>query len=118
MSATTYQKGLWAEALAEIFLRLKAYRILEKRYKTPVGEIDILATRKNTLIAIEVKARKSREDALYAINTKTQNRIVRALEYYVSHNPKWADKNFRFDIITIKLPFFIAHVDNAWRPRS
>ena len=118
MTATTYQKGLWAEALAKIFLIVKGYRILKCRYKTPVGEIDILASKKNALIAVEVKARQSFEDAITAVQANTKNRIARALEYFITHNPKWADKDLRFDVITIKLPFFIRHIDNAWRPRS
>ncbi len=113
-----YKNGLWAEFAAEIFLIVKGYRILERRYKAPVGEIDILAVKNNTLIAVEVKARRDAESALYAVTPKSRERIERAVSYYISRRPQWADKDVRFDVITIKLPFFIAHMDNAWRPRS
>ena len=85
MSVTTkerlkrYRSGLWAEFVAEVFLMVTVYRILERRYKTPVGEIDILACRKNTLIAVEVKARRNRRDALYAVTGASQGRIERAV---------------------------------------
>lgn len=113
-----YKKGLWAEFAAEIFLMVKGYRVLERRYKTPVGEIDILAAKKRALVAVEVKARGDTQSALYAVTYKNRSRIERALSYYISRHPQWADKDVRFDVITIKLPFFIAHIDNAWRPRS
>jgi putative endonuclease len=57
MTKTTYQTGLAAEKLCRLALRLKFYRILAERYKTPVGEIDIIAARDNSIIAVEVKAR-------------------------------------------------------------
>lgn len=121
MSATkkqTYQKGMWAENLAELFLKIKGYRIIERRYKTPVGEIDILAMKHAALIAVEVKARDSHDDAAYAVTPKTQNRIARAMDFYLSQHSYHVGRDIRFDVITIKSPFFIRHIDNAWRPRS
>ena len=51
--------GRRAETLAAWYLRLKGYRIIESRYKTPVGEIDLIARRWGTTVFVEVKARKS-----------------------------------------------------------
>lgn len=113
-----YKKGLWAENIAALYLRLHGYRILNMRYKTSVGEIDILARRGKTLIAVEVKARDTYERAVQAVTPSTRNRIQNALMYYVSHNTKYANSDFRFDVITIKMPFFIRHIDNAWQARA
>ena len=61
------RQGLWAERLAEILLRLKGYRILDRRYRTKVGEIDLIARRGKRLAFVEVKRRKSQDEALDAI---------------------------------------------------
>lgn len=113
-----YKKGLWAELLASLYLRIKGYQIVEMRYKTPVGEIDILARKRNMLVAVEVKVRESFADALFAVTDKSQNRIARALEFYLTHHSRAGVTDFRFDVITIKMPFFIRHIDNAWQSRA
>ena len=53
--------GRKGETLAAWFLRLKGYRILESRYKTPVGEIDLIARRWGTTVFVEVKSRSGRQ---------------------------------------------------------
>ena len=113
-----YKKGLWAEFIAELFLIIKGYRILARRYKTSFGEIDLVALKGKAIIAIEVKARESFTDALYAVNARSRSRIEKTLSYFLAHNPRYVEKNLRFDVITIKLPFFIRHIDNALRPRA
>src|SRR5690606_32199585 len=69
--------GQRSEALAAFFLQLKFYRIRDRRYKTPGGEIDVVAERGGTIVFVEVKSRlkaASEAEALEAIN---QARIIR-----------------------------------------
>jgi putative endonuclease len=54
-----YKLGHFAEFLAVIFLFLKGYSILQRRYRSPFGEIDLIAKRGQTMIFCEVKARKN-----------------------------------------------------------
>jgi putative endonuclease len=61
-----FKTGLSAETRAAAFLMAKGYRILAKRFRTPYGEIDIVARRRNLLAFIEVKARASLDEAAYA----------------------------------------------------
>ena len=68
MTKTTYQTGLAAESICRLALPLKFYSILAERYKTPVGEIDIIARRGNTVVAVEVKARATREATVWSIS--------------------------------------------------
>ncbi len=117
-SATSYSKGLWSETLAAWFLRLKGYRILEERYKTPVGEIDLIAQKGTVLAFVEVKARKLMDDALQAVTPRMKTRISRAAQYYISQNPESASQDMRFDLIAVAPPFYCQHLDNAWRPVS
>lgn len=116
--AQRYRKGLWAETLAALFLVLKGYTILARRFKTPVGEIDILAAKGATLVVVEVKARDSVAKAMDAVTPHSRGRIERAAQFFLARHPVHAEKNIRFDVITIKLPFLICHIDNAWRPRA
>ena len=57
-----FRLGLSAESRAAMFLIAKAYRIVARRWKTPFGEIDIVARRRHTLVFVEVKARASIDD--------------------------------------------------------
>jgi len=111
-----HRRGHMAESVAAVFLMLKGYRILSRRYKTPVGEIDIIARRGNAVVFVEVKTRKAIDTALESVTVKMKRRIERAGEYYLSTHPAEVGRDLRFDVIAISLPFFIRHLDNAWRP--
>ena len=64
-----YRKGVWAERIAAIFLIAKGYRVLAMRYKSKMGEVDIIAKRGQLIIAVEVKARRSIDEAVHAVNS-------------------------------------------------
>lgn len=112
---TSYQRGLRAEFLAKLFLRLKGYRVLCQRYKTPVGEIDLIATRGKTLVFIEVKARETITAALESVSTRQQERIMRAGLYFISSSPKYNQYTLRFDAICVGSTFLPKHLENAWQ---
>jgi putative endonuclease len=67
--------GLSAESRAAIFLVAKGYRIVARRWKTPVGEIDIVARRRRALVFVEVKARERADDAAEAVTERSKRRI-------------------------------------------
>jgi putative endonuclease len=113
-----YETGLSAERFAALILRLKGYRILARRYKTPVGEIDLIAGRGKMLAFIEVKARLRLEDALAATTPAMRQRIVRAAYYFIAGHPMLAEREMCFDLIAFRPPFYWRHLDNAWRPAA
>jgi len=117
-SKNSYQYGLWAEHWAAFLLRMKGYKIIAQRYKTPVGEIDLIISRRDVIAFVEVKARKDLAQALHSVTPSMQKRIVRAAEYFLSQTPDASDKVLRFDLVAIAGPFSIEHLDNAWRPAS
>ena len=83
-----YEKaGRMAETLAVNYLRLKGYKILEQRFKTRDGEIDIIAQHKDCLVIVEVKQRQSRLDAHESITRAAQHRIDAAADIYIGDNP-------------------------------
>lgn len=115
MTRTSYQTGLIAERMCRIALRLKFYRILAERYKTPMGEIDIVAARGNSVVAVEVKARATREEAVESISAQQRERIGRALQDFIMRNPRFARADLRFDVMLAMPRRWPLHIRNAWR---
>lgn len=103
-----------AEYVAMIYLIFKGYHIIKHRYKTPVGEIDILARKRDTLIAVEVKYRHHIHDALASISPHAQKRIINAAKWYISKQTRQNFSTIRMDAIVIGR-FAIKHLDNAWQ---
>jgi putative endonuclease len=114
-SVETHKTGLFAETLAVIFLRLRGWRILSRRFKTNVGEIDIIAKRGKQIAFIEVKRRRTIDDALMCLSPNAITRIRRAAEWFLKSRPEFADKcDMRFDLIAIAPYARIRHIPNAF----
>ena len=100
---TSYTIGLWSEFLARWFLRFHGYRILKSRYitgkNTNRAEIDIIARRKNTIVFVEVKCRKTIDAAWDAITPTQSIRLRRAAETFLI-NMHWMG-DARFDVIVV-----------------
>jgi putative endonuclease len=79
----------------------KGYRILAKRFKTPYGEIDLVAKKRNLIAFIEVKARARLDDAAYAVTPRQQQRIIEAAQAWLMAHPEHAEFELRFDAILI-----------------
>lgn len=106
--------GRRGEGLAALFLQLKLYRILARRVKTPVGEIDLIASRFGTIAFVEVKSRSfshQEADALLAVNRR---RILRAAEAWLSRNPERMRDTLRFDVIFLAPFAWPRHLKNAF----
>lgn len=99
--------------MAALYLMLKGYRIQTIRYKTKVGEIDLVAKKGEYLCFVEVKYRQSIDDALAAVRPQSQARIRRASEHYLLG--KGAESSsVRFDVIGLTPQFKIRHEKNAF----
>lgn len=106
--------GLRAEAVAAWYLRLKGYRILETRYRTPVGEIDLVARRWGTLVFVEVKARATEGEYAMALEAVNAQRISRAAGHYLAHRRLTIDTSMRFDVIFLAPRRWPRHLINAF----
>jgi len=111
---TAEKRGRNAEVLAALLLRLKGYRILERRFRSKRGEIDIIAKRRNVTAFVEVKARKSVEDALHSLSFSQRRRIEAAAEDWIKKT-KFVNGSLRFDIIAVAPRAVPSHITNAWR---
>ena len=96
-----FRTGISAESRAAAWLTAKGYRILAKRFRTPHGEIDIVAQRRNLVAFIEVKARASLDDAAYAVTPRQQARIIAAAQAWLMAHPEHAEFDLRFDALLI-----------------
>jgi putative endonuclease len=96
-----FRTGLSAESRAAAFLIVKGFRILARRWRSPVGEIDIVARRRNTLVFVEVKAREKLDDAAEAVIARQQRRIIAAAEAWLAKHPEDANSDIRFDVVLV-----------------
>ena len=94
-----YRHGLFAETVAVLLLRLKGHRIVARRYKTPVGEIDLVALKGKRLAFVEVKRRKTVDEAAFSVTAKQRRRIVRAAQYWLASHPAFAGHDIAFDVV-------------------
>ena len=109
------RRGQFGEMLAALYLRAKLYRILARRAKTPLGEIDLVAQRGDTLVFVEVKTRARAEDEADAHAAVNRSRIVRAGKWYLSRDPRLAGLTVRFDLIFLGGLSFPHHIPNAFQ---
>ncbi|MEK0082178.1 YraN family protein [Benzoatithermus flavus] len=107
--------GRLAETLAAWVLRLEGYRILARRYATPVGEIDLVARRGDLVLFVEVKHRPRAALAIEALLPQQQRRIARAAAWFLQHRPSLAGCAVRFDLIATAPWRLPRHVVDVWR---
>lgn len=113
-----YRRGLLAEWLACALLLVKGYRLLAWRYKTPVGEIDLIMRTRHAVIFVEVKARHNKADALAAITPQNQQRVARAAQYYIQQHPKYAAADQRLDAVAVPWYGWPHHMHHAFHHSS
>ncbi len=92
------------------------YRIVASRYRSPLGEIDIIASRGDILALIEVKARSSRREAIEAIHFRQRERLQRAARDFLARHPRFHRHNIRFDVMLVAPRRWPVHIKDAWWP--
>jgi putative endonuclease len=85
-----YRHGLFAETIAALLLRLKGHRIIARRYKTPVDEIDLVALKGKRLAFVEVKQRKTFDEAGWSLPTRAGGAS------WLAGHPDFAGPRYRF----------------------
>lgn len=100
-NASRHRTGIAAEAAAERLLKTRGYHILNKRYRTPAGEIDLIAKRQNLITFVEVKSRPTLGDAAWAISPRQQQRIAGAADYWLQQHPQMVFDDITFDAVLV-----------------
>jgi putative endonuclease len=107
-------RGRRAETLAAWYLRLKGYRVLARRYRTPVGEIDLIVRRRRQVAFVEVKMRETRDDAVFAVSPLSRRRIARAAAMWLAAHPAASGLDLRFDVVLAAPRRWPRHLANAF----
>ncbi|MBF0569845.1 MAG: YraN family protein [Candidatus Omnitrophica bacterium] len=98
----SHKLGKDGEAFALDFLSAQGYKILETNYRVKMGEIDVIADDKGTVVFIEVKARtEGGWDAFEAVHRGKQRKIVRVAESYLVEKFGRVDVRSRFDVLAV-----------------
>jgi putative endonuclease len=94
--------GQWGEDLAAHFLQRKGLKILARNLRTPVGEIDIVARQKKTLVLVEVKTRRTTGygTPAEAVGPRKQRQIIRAAQWYLA-DAELDHLQPRFDVVSV-----------------
>src|SRR5437763_14844039 len=109
-----FRRGLSAETRAAVVLLLKGYRILARRWQSPVGEIDIVARRRRVLVFVEVKARARLDDAAEAVSERQRRRIAAAAQAWLAWHPEHASAEIRFDAVLVLPRRWPRHIPAAF----
>ena len=104
MTQKRLQFGREGESVAVAFLKKKGYRILEKNFRSKVGEIDIIAEQAGVIVFIEVKARSNHEfgHPFNAVTPAKQKKIVQTAQTFLAQK-RIVDKPMRFDVVALTL---------------
>ncbi len=111
-----YAKGREGEARAAEMLQRRGYTILNRRFRSPAGEIDLVALNGCHLAFVEVKARRYLCDAAYSVTARQQRRIADAAGYWLQSFPDHLDKDMSFDAVLIGSHGQSEHIQDAFRP--
>ena len=109
-----FRLGISAESRAAAWLIAHGYRILARRWKSPLGEIDIVAARRHLLIFVEVKARADLDDAAESVTEQQRRRIAAAAEAWLAAFPQPSIRDMRFDAILVAPGRLPRHIPAAF----
>lgn len=98
---SNHNTGLEAEARALAFLRGEGFALIAQRYRNAYGEIDLVLSKQSALHFVEVKARKSLDDGLYALSAKQQQRIWNCALGFLAEHPQYETYTAQIDLIAI-----------------
>ncbi len=105
--------GRRAEWIAALLLRVQGFAILERRFKAPSGEVDLVAKRGRLLVFAEVKSRERMDDALAAVTPAGRRRVSAGAGMFLARRPDLAACDMRYDIIAVS-GWRLRHIKAAW----
>jgi putative endonuclease len=109
------RRGRRGEAIAAWFLRLKGWRIVGRRIKTPRGEIDLVARRGRQVVFVEVKWRARAEELDLAVDIHRLRRVAAAADSLAARYAAGGE-DVRIDVLLLAPGRWPRHIVNAWQP--
>ena len=116
MKAKIDKVGTEYETMAARYLCTHDYTILARNYRTPFGEVDLIAQKDGVLVYVEVKYRSSNDygDPLEAVDRRKQRQICKVANYHYAGYAAGQEMDCRFDVIGIYGDGSIRHIPNAF----
>lgn len=108
------RRGRLAEHVAAIWLIAKGYRLIARRVRTPVGEVDLLMRRREVLVFVEVKARPTLDSGLAALHLRQQRRCAAAARWLAPRHG-WPGAVMRHDAVVIRPWALPRHLVAIWQ---
>lgn len=93
---------------------IKGFRIVARRWRSPMGEIDLVARRRRLLVFAEVKAREHFDAAAEALSGRQRRRIIAGAEAWLATHGEDASCEIRFDVILVAPKRLPRHIVNAF----
>jgi putative endonuclease len=110
--------GKEGEKVAERYLRKKGYRVVERNYRCPAGEVDLIVLDRRVIVFVEVKTRTDHRfgTPLEAVESRKQRKMIQAAQFFISQK-KLHQRDARFDVVGISWPGgdpVVQHIQNAF----
>lgn len=109
----SWLQGHFAEYRALVYLVLRGYRLIARRFKCPLGEIDLIVSKGPHLLFVEVKFRQTLKEAAEALSWHQRQRLVRAGKFFLMKRPH-PTAQIRFDVILINRYYQLEHHPHAF----
>lgn len=111
----SYFFGLLAEYYVIILFFFMGYIPIKHRFKTKLGEIDLIFKKGNYIIAVEVKARSNLSlQAEEVVGRRQFHRIINSLKIFLNKYKKYSNLDIRIDVVLVHKNFMIKHIKNIW----
>ena len=107
------RRGHFGETVAALYLQLQGWRIVARRVRTHVGEVDLVARRRRTTLFVEVKTRATRAELDFAIDQHRLSRVAAAAGMLAPRFARPGD-DIRIDVILLAPWSLPRHIRNAW----
>lgn len=110
-----YNRGRAAEDDAAALLSARGFSILGRRFRSPAGEIDLIAANESHLSFVEVKARRTLDEAAWSVTGRQQKRIAEAAGYWLQCFPEYENRDITFDAILVAPRHQPTYIPDAFR---
>jgi putative endonuclease len=110
------------ERIAEMYLTKKGYRVVERNYRCPVGEMDLIVLDRRVIVFVEVKTRSDHRFGipLEAVRTRKQQKLVKTAQFFLAQH-RLHNRDARFDVVGISVAGqepVVEHIQNAFEISS
>jgi putative endonuclease len=110
--------GKEGERVAELYLKHKGYKLVERNYRCSAGELDLIVLDRRVVVFVEVKTRSGQGfgSPLEAVEFHKQRKMIQAAQYFLSEK-RLHQRDARFDVVGISWPGrepVVEHIENAF----